>query len=89
MNALGIYLLVSLTFLVGNILEFAAIMFLQRRQDLAAGKKVERKANPKTGSALYDIKTLSAKVDGMAMIIFLLGYLLFNMIYWAMFLDKI
>ena len=85
MNALGIYLLVSLSFVIGSILEFAIIMFLHRRHDLGQDKKVADKNDYKGRVESLDIKTLSAKIDGIAMILFLSGYVLFNAVYWNMF----
>ena len=85
MNALGIYLLTSLLFVIGSMLEFAVIMFLQRRHELAQTKKVANNRNLKSRRDSLDVKSMSAKIDGMAMIIFLSGYVLFNAVYWATF----
>ena len=85
MNALGIYLLTSLLFVIGSMLEFAVIMFLQRRHELAQTKKVANNSNLKSRRGSFDVKSMSAKIDGMAMIIFLSGYVLFNAVYWATF----
>ena len=89
MNALGIYLLASLTFVIGTILEFAVIMFLQRRSELRAGTKVETTKTLIIGRDSFDIKRLSAKIDGMAMVLFLSGYILFNAFYWIIFINKL
>ena len=89
MNALGIYLLASLTFVIGTILEFAVIMFLQRRSELRAGTKVETTKTLIIRRDSFDIKRLSAKIDGMAMVLFLSGYILFNAFYWTIFRNKL
>ena len=85
MNALGVYLLASLLFVIGSMLEFAIIMFLHRRHDLGQDKKVADKNDYKRREDSIDIKTLSAKIDGIALILFLSGYVLFNAVYWKMF----
>ena len=85
MNALGVYLLASLLFVIGSMLEFAIIMFLHRRHDLGQDERVAGKNDFKTRVGSLDIKALSAKIDGIAMILFLSGYVLFNAVYWNMF----
>ena len=88
MNALGIYLLASLTFVIGTILEFAVIMFLQRRCELSEDAKVAMTKHLIIRKDSFDIKRLSAKIDGMAMVHFLSGYILFNSVYWIIFIPK-
>ena len=85
MNALGIYLLTSLLFVIGSMLEFAVIMFVQRRHELGQASTVATPSNLKSRRSSLDIKSWSAKIDGFAMIIFLAGYVLFNAVYWATF----
>ena len=89
MNALGIYLLASLTFVIGTILEFAVIMFLQRRSELREYAKVATTKTLMMRRDSFDIKRLSAKIDGMAMVLFLSGYILFNAFYWIIFISKL
>ena len=89
MNALGIYLLASLTFVIGTILEFAVIMFLQRRSELREDVKVATTKNSILRKDSFDMKRLSAKIDGMAMVHFLSGYILFNAFYWIIFITKL
>ena len=89
MNALGIYLLASLTFVIGTILEFALIMFLQRRNELSGGTKVAMTNSLIIRRDSFDIKRLSAKIDGTAVILFLSGYILFNAFYWIIFINKL
>ena len=89
MNALGIYLLVSLSFVIGSIFEFAVIMFLQRRNQLKGGAKVATKSNLILRRASLDINTLSAKIDGVALMIFLSGYILFIAFYLIVFISKL
>ena len=85
MNALGIYLLTSLLFVIGSMLEFAVIMFVQRRHELGQAIKVATPSNLKSRRDSLDVKSWSAKIDGFAMIMFLSGYVLFNAVYWATF----
>ena len=85
MNALGVYLLVSLSFVIGSMMEFAGIMYLQRKHDL--GRVIKVGANFKGKRPTFDVKTWSAKIDGVAMFLFLSSYVLFNGIYWALFLS--
>ena len=85
MNSLGIYLLTSLLFVIGSMLEFAVIMFVQRRHELGQASKVATPSNLKSRRSSLDIKSWSAKIDGFAMMIFLSGYVLFNAVYWATF----
>ena len=89
MNALGIYLLASLTFVTGSILEFAVIMFLQRSNELRGGAEVATVSNLTLRRTSFNIKTFSAKIDGIALIIFLTGYILFNAFYWIVFISKL
>ena len=89
MNALGIYLLASLTFVIGTILEYAVIIFLQRRSDLSAEAKVATIKNLKIRRDAVDIKRLSAKIDGIATILLQYGYILFNALYWIVFITKL
>ena len=89
MNALCIYLLASLMFVIGSILEFAVIMFLHRRNQLKGGAKVATTSNVMLRRASFDINTLSAKIDGIALIIFLSGYILFIVLYWVVFITEL
>ena len=86
MNALGVYLLVSLSFVIGSMMEFAGILNLQRKHDL--GNVIKVGANFKWKRPTFEIiKTWSAKIDGIAMFLFLSSYVLFNGVYWALFLS--
>ena len=88
MNALGVYLLASLLFVIGSMLEFGIIMFLHRRHELGQNKRVAGKNDCKRRVDSRDIMALSAKIDCIAMIIFLSGYVLFNAVYWNMFSNS-
>ena len=81
MNALGIYLFVSLLFVLGSIMEFAVIMAVQRWYDL------RRKTKPANGNSYkrrgsLNVTSLIATIDGMAMILSFIAYTLFNAVYW-------
>ena len=89
MNALGMYLLASLLFVIASIVEFAVIMFLQRRNELRGRTEVATMSNLTVGRGSFEIKSLSAKIDGIALIIFLTGYILFNAFYWVVFIIKL
>ena len=75
----------SLLFVIGSMLEFAVIMFLQRRHDLEQAMKVATPSNLKPRRGSLDVKSWSAKIDGYSMIMLLSGYFLFNAVYWATF----
>ena len=51
------------------------------------GKVIKVGANFKGKRPTFDVKTWSAKIDGIAMFLFLSSYVLFNGIYWALFLS--
>ena len=80
-NTLGKYLLTSLLFVMSAILEFAAMLFLQRKNELKNGAKVSNKGRfLRRGS--FEMKKLSTKIDGIAMILYVFAYLVFNIAYW-------
>ena len=82
MNALGIYLFVSLIFVLGSILELAVIMAVQRWYEL------RRRTKPANGNSYkrrgsLNVTSLIATIDGMAMILSFLAYTFFNAVYWT------
>ena len=82
MNALGIYLFVSLIFVLGSILELAVIMAVQRWYEL------RRRTKPASGNSYkrrgsLNVTSLIATIDGMAMTLSFLAYTLFNAVYWT------
>lgn len=82
MNALGMYLFVSLTFVLGSILELAVIMALQRWYELRRIKRPANKNSYKKRGSL-DVTSLIATIDGMAMILSFLAYIIFTAVYWT------
>ena len=82
MNALGIYLFVSLTFTLGSILELSVILALQRWYETRGRKKAARIYSYKRRGSLH-VTSLIATIDGMAMIISFSAYTFFNAVYWA------
>ena len=81
MNALGLYLFISLIFVLGSILELALIMAVQRWYELRRRTKpADGNSYKKRGS--LNVTSLIATIDGMAMILSFLAYTFFNAIYW-------
>ena len=81
-NQLGVYLLISLSFVIAAMVEFAGIMFLQRKNRLIRSNKVTKNGELiRRGS--YEMELLTMKIDSMALLIFTSVYVLFNSVYWA------
>ena len=81
LTSLGIYIVISLMFLIGSMVELVGMLFLQRiiaiREEDNVGvneESVERGA--------FKIHKLCAKVDGVALILFSLTFITFNCLYW-------
>ena len=71
---------------MGAMLEFAIMMFVQRKNELRNSNKVSIKGRLlRRGS--FEMKKLSSKIDGMAMTLFVFAYLVFNVAYWIINLD--
>ena len=81
MNALGIYLFVSLIFILGSILELALIMAVQRWYELRRRTKPAHGNSYKRRGSL-DVTSLIAIIDAVAMILSFFAYTLFNAVYW-------
>ena len=82
MTALGIYISVSLFFLMGTILEFAVVLYLQRKQEYIHGKKKRNTSIIKKDGTLSELQLFGTKLDSMAFIFFMSSFILFNMVYW-------
>ena len=68
-------------FVIAAMLEFAGILFLQRRIESKTGGKVSTKGHLKRRGSL-EMKKLWTAIDGTALILFLFAYLIFNAVYW-------
>ena len=62
-------------------LEFAGMLFLQRKNETQGGSKVSTKGHLKRRGSL-EMKKLWTTIDGTALILFSFAYLIFNAIYW-------
>ena len=81
-NQLGVYLLISLSFVIAAMVEFAGIMFMQRKNRLIRSNKVTNNGELiRRGS--FEMELLTMKIDSMALLIFSSSYVLFNSVYWA------
>ena len=85
MTALGLYLLVSLLFVMATMVEFAGVIFLKRKLDFSREiRNNTTQSLERSGS--FEIEKLSAKIDAIALILFFVCYLIFNGFYWAYYL---
>ena len=81
-NQLGIYLLISLFFVMTSMIEFAGITYIQRKNRLIGRNKVTSDGRLiRRGS--FEMDQLAMKIDSVALVIFSLGYILFNYAYWT------
>ena len=86
MTALGLYLLVSLLFVMATMVEFAGVIFLKRKLDFSRDIRTDRTQSlERSGS--FEIEKLSAKIDAIALLSFFVCYILFNGFYWAYYLT--
>ena len=86
LNSLGIYIITSLMFVFAAMIEFAGILFLQRMKNV----KEERRdgANGESGQrGSFKMQALSAKIDGVALTVFLLTFITFNVSYGVVYLN--
>ena len=66
-------------------IEFAGILFLQRRNRLI--KRVTAASNQQMARrGSFEMEGLTAKIDLIALTLFCSGYLVFNVAFWAMYL---
>ena len=82
MTALGIYLLISLFFVLATMVELAGVILLRRKLETNVVVKVP-------GGEIIDaaeIRTSTEKLDFISMILFFSFYVLFNAIYWSYYL---
>ena len=73
-------------FVFAAMIEFAGILFLQRMENV----KKERRdgSNGDLGeNGSFKMQELSAKIDGVALIVFLLMFIVFNVCYWIGYLN--
>ena len=81
-DQLGYYLLISLFFVIAAMIEFAGIMFLQRKNRLIRSNEVTNNGELiRRGS--FEMELLTMKIDSTALLFFLSSYVLFNSVYWA------
>ena len=88
--------MVSLLFVMTAMVEFAAMMFIQRRDNLKNGNKFEHKVQPeeqrlnnKEGKDSFQMEILIAKIDGFALFGLTSCYITFNLFYWIPYLITI
>ena len=86
MTALGVYLLVSLLFVIGTMIEFAVVLFLERKLEVNQRVNMEPKRVIKV-PRLFPFKRKVAKIDLVALVLFLSLYVLFNVAYWSHYLT--
>ena len=86
MTALGVYLLVSLFFVIGTLVEFAIVLFWERKLGLNQRVNFEKKEVLQERT-LLQFKFTAAKIDLVSLVLFIACYVLFNMIYWSHYLT--
>ena len=88
MTALGVFILVSLLFVMATIFQFMAVLYLERKQDYYYGLNVEEaKGFRKNEASCHQRKTKKVKIDVIASLLFSLSYISFNVIYWTYYLS--
>ena len=93
MNALGFYLLISLLFIFGSMVEFAAVLFYRQKMDRSKrpldkkNGRIHRKIGidwpTDDGMNPEEILVATSKIDWMAFVIFIAFYSMFNFIYFC------
>ena len=96
MNALGFYLLISLLFVFGSMVEFAAVLFYRQKMDRSKRPKtnldqkngrIHRKIGiewpTNDGMNPEEILVATSKIDWMAFVVFIALYSIFNFIYFC------
>ena len=62
-------------------LEFAGMLFIQRRNEIRRNRKVSNNGKSlRRGS--FEVMELWTKIDGIAMPVFVFAYVVFNITYW-------
>ena len=77
----------SLWFVMGTIIEFAIVLFLQRKQDFHQEinpEKIEK--TQKKSMGLPGSTRFSVKIDAKSFVLFSMSYILFNAVYWLHYL---
>ena len=96
MNALGFYLLISLLFVFGSMVEFAAVLFYRQKIDQSNRSKtsmdkksgrIHRKIGiewpTNDGMDPEEVLVATSKIDWMAFVVFIAFYSIFNFIYFC------
>ena len=79
-------MITCLMFVFAAMIEFAGILFLKRMNDVKEERKLE--GNGEFGQrGSLKLQELSAKIDGVALIVFLLMFIVFNVCYWIGYLN--
>ena len=86
MTSLGMYLLTSLMFVIAIMIEFAVVLYFERRADLKRGTNVKPKTNSQVPDPLQ-LKMKSAKIDSVTFALLLTSFFLFNLVYFAYHLN--
>ena len=73
-------------FVFAAMIEFAGILFLKRMNDVKEERKVEASGGLEQ-KVPFKMQELSAKIDGMALIVFSLIFITFNVCYWIAYLN--
>ena len=72
---------------MGTIIEFAVVLFVQRKQHLNRliyPEKYEKTHKKKMQAPGFDI--FSAKIDATSFVLFAISYIMFNAVYWLHYL---
>ena len=88
MNALGIYILISLFFILSAILEFAIILCITRRDEFYK-YGMDDGMEELTRNKYRELYRLNTKIDGIALVSFISIFVLFNAVYWGTYLDRV
>ena len=87
MSALGVYLSVSLLYVMGTIIEFAIVLFLQRKHDFCQEITPEKMEKNKKKISPPGSNRFSVKIDTISFILFTISYIIFNTVYWFKYLN--
>ena len=76
----------SLMFVFAAMIEFAGILFMKRMNDVMEERRVKENGGLEQGGS-FKMKELTAKIDGVALIVCLLMFIIFNVFYWIGYLN--
>ena len=79
-------MITCLMFVFAAMIEFAGILFLKRMNDVKEERRVEASGGLEQ-KGCFKMQELSAKIDGVALIVFLLIFITFNVCYWIAYLN--